>query len=231
VSVCQVSVGVRSVCVACPLKDGAGLHEEGAQRMLEGGDRTVGVGEGGLEMGEDLCRRPLGRLGRYLGERAPPQQGRADLTLAPVEPFPDALPGFVAALAVGGADRGGDAAGDGALKEAPQSAGGQAQPSDLVGDPDAERPPAAATCLAVAAKDPPGAHGLSLGAALVKSPQETVPNERADNLAVRACRLFEPFRKRAPFLVAAVKPSLLTHSGLTKIVILPAWQKRGSGGV
>ena len=32
-----------------------GLHEEGPHRMLESGDRTVGVGEGGLEMGEDLC--------------------------------------------------------------------------------------------------------------------------------------------------------------------------------
>src|SRR4051794_32030281 len=37
--------------------DGTGLHEEGPHRLLEGGDRTVGVGEGGLEMCEDLRRR------------------------------------------------------------------------------------------------------------------------------------------------------------------------------
>ena len=39
----------------CPGGDGTGLHEEGPQRMLEGGDGTVGVGEGGLEMGEDVA--------------------------------------------------------------------------------------------------------------------------------------------------------------------------------
>ena len=71
-------------------------------RMLEGGDRTVGVGEGGLEMGEDLCRGPTWRFGGQLGRRAACRQGRADLALAQVEPFPDALPGPVAASAVGG---------------------------------------------------------------------------------------------------------------------------------
>ena len=30
--------------------------------MLEGGDGTAGVGEGGLEMGEDLCGRPARAL-------------------------------------------------------------------------------------------------------------------------------------------------------------------------
>ena len=47
---------------ACQGDDGPSLHEEGPQRMLEGGDGTGGVGEGGLEMGEDLGSRPVRRL-------------------------------------------------------------------------------------------------------------------------------------------------------------------------
>jgi len=84
-----------------------------------------------------------------------------------IEAFPDALPGPVTQMAVGGADGREDAAGGGAFQEPPQTAGGQAEPSDLVGDPDAEGSPATATCIAVAAEDPPGAHGLSR-VALVK---------------------------------------------------------------
>ena len=123
-----------------------------------------------------------------------------------------------------------DAAGDGALEEPQKSAGGQAEPSDFVGDPDAESPPATATCMAVAAKDPPRAHRLSLGVALVKSAQKAVPNQRADNLAVRTGRQLEPFRNGDPFLDAVVKPCLLSHRdhASVKIVILPAW---GRGGV
>jgi hypothetical protein len=74
--------------------------------------------------------------------------------------------------------------------------GGQAEPSDFVGEPDAEGPPATGTCLAVAAKDPPGAHRFSLGAALVKAVQKAVPNQRADHLAVRTGRLLEPLGNR-----------------------------------
>ena len=44
--------------------EGTGLHEEGSHRMLEGGDRAEGVGEGGLEMGEDLRRRSVRGLSR-----------------------------------------------------------------------------------------------------------------------------------------------------------------------
>ena len=111
-----------------------------------------------------------------------------------------------------------------------RAAGGQAEPSDFVGEPDAEGPPATGPCIAVAAKDPPGADRLSLGAAVVKAVQKAVPNQRADDLAVRTGRQLEPFRNRDPFLGAAVKPSLLAHSdhASAKIVILPAW---GRGGV
>jgi hypothetical protein len=196
----------------CPLNENADLHEEGPHRMLEGGDRTVGAGEGGLKMCEDLRRRPVRGFSRQLGWRAPPRQCRADLALALVEPCPDALPGPVTSPAVGDdADRGGDAVGDGVFEESPQSVGCQAQPSDFVRDPDAECPSAPATCDAIAAKDPPSADRFLLGVALVVSAQIAVANQRADNLAVRTRRLLEPLSNRAPFLGVAVKPSLLAH--------------------
>ena len=169
--------------------------------MLEGGDRAVGVGEGGLEMGEDLRGRlacGIGGSGAATRAAGSVPQGRADLALSQVEPFPDALPG---PLAQPGSRRrgwrrgccrrwrvGGTATG----------AGGQAEPPDFVGEPDAEGPPATGPGVAVAAKDPPGAQRSFLGAALVKSVQKAVPNQRADNLAVRAGRLLEPFRNRPP---------------------------------
>ena len=196
--------------------ENAGLHEEGSHRMLEGGDRTVGIGEGGLEMGKDLRRRSAPRLGRQpgrqLGRRAPRRQCRADFALAQVEAFPDALPGPVTSPAVGdNADRSGDAAGDGAFEESPQSAGCQAQPSDFVREPDAEGPPASATPIPVAAKDPPSADRFSRGVALVVSAQIAVADQRANRFAMRTGCLLEVFRNRAPFLLAAAKPSLLAH--------------------
>jgi hypothetical protein len=68
------------------------------------------------------------------------------------------------------------------------------------------------------------------GVGLVKAAQKAVPNQRADNLAMRTRRLLEPPSHRGPFLVVADKTSLLTHAGQasTKIMILPA---RGRGGV
>jgi hypothetical protein len=63
---------------------------------LESGDRTVAVGEGGLEMGEDVRRRSVFR--RQLGRRAPLEECGAGLALAVVEPLPDALPGPVAQM-------------------------------------------------------------------------------------------------------------------------------------
>lgn len=161
-------------------------------------------------MGEDLRRRSL--RGRRFRWRAVRRQGGADLALALVEPFPDALQCPVAQMAVGGADGGGHSAGDGGFEEPPQTAGSQAQPSDFVGDPDTESAPATRASIAVAAKDPAGPDRFSLAAALVISAQITVPNERADNLAVRTRRLLQPFGNGDPFLVATVKPSLLGHA-------------------
>src|ERR1022692_467586 len=189
------NVAAPGVCVSgvCPLNENADLHEEGSHRMLEGGDRTVGVGEGGLKMCEDLRRRPVRGFSRQFGWRAPPRQCRADLALAQIEPCPDALPGPVTSPAVGNdADGREDAAGDGVFEESPQSVGCQAQASDFVRAPNAESPPATRTCIAVAAKDPPRTHRFSLGVVLVIPTQIPMPNQGADNLAVRTRRLLEP---------------------------------------
>ena len=133
---------------------GSGSHEEGVHRMLEGGDGTGGVGEGGVEMGEDLRRRPARSFsrqrGRQLRRRAPCRQCRADVALAQVEASPEALPGPVTATAAGGVSGSVEAADDGALEEPPQTSGGQAEPANFVGAPDAEGPPATTPCLAVA---------------------------------------------------------------------------------
>ena len=121
----------------------------------------MGVGEGGLEMSEDMRRGPGVR--RAVGRRAASEEGGADLALGVVEAFPDALPGAVAEMGVGGAAGRGDAVGDGVLEEAPQGGGGQAEASDFVGDPDAEGASAAGSSMAVAAKDPPGAMAFFAG--------------------------------------------------------------------
>ena len=138
--------------------------------MLKGGDR-VGVREGSLEMREDVRCRPARGSSGQIGRRAPSCKRRADLALPQVEPSPDALQGPVTEVAVASAAGGEDRAGDGMLEEAPQTAGGQAEPSDFVGVPGAEGASATRTSIAVAAKDPPGAFGFAPGAAIVKSIQ------------------------------------------------------------
>lgn len=83
--------------------------------MLEGGDRTVSIGEGGLKMRQDLRCGPARWFGRGFRWRATCRQGRAEFALAQVEPFPDALPGPVTSPTVGDdATRSGDAARNGA---------------------------------------------------------------------------------------------------------------------
>ena len=75
-------------------------------------------------MGEDLCcGGPAGRSAA--GQTRAAGRGRRERCgcgFGPVESLPDALEGPVAPRAVDGADGGGDAAGDGALEEAPQGA-------------------------------------------------------------------------------------------------------------
>lgn len=176
--------------------------------MLESGDR-VRVGEHGLEMGEDLRRRPM-RV-RQLGRRTSCGQCGAKVALAPVEPFPDALPGALASPAVGDdADRRGDAD-HGALQESPQRMGGHAQPPNFVGKPNAEGPPATAPRMAVAAKDSPSADRLALGTALIETAQKAMANESANSFAMRTRHLLELFRHCKPFVIATAKPTMLTH--------------------
>jgi hypothetical protein len=179
--------------------------------MLEVGDRTGGVGKGGLEMGDNLGRRSA-RCSGLIGRRTTSRQCRAELALAQVESSPEALPGPVTSPAVGDdtACRG-NAVGDGALQESPQRVGGDAQALDFISEPDAEGATTAATSMAVAAKDPPSAKGLALGVAFVVAAQKAVVNQRANRFAMRTRRLFESFSNRVPFLFAAAKPALLAH--------------------
>ena len=132
-------------------------------------------------------------------------------------------------MAVGGADGGDDAAGHGVLEEPPQAAGGQAEPANFVGTPDAESPPAARPTVAVAAKDPPGADGFLPGAAVVKAAQIAVADERADHLAMRTRRQLEPLSQSRPIprrcgKTIAPRPR---EPRLPKIVILPAMGRAG----
>lgn len=209
------------------------LHEERVQRILEGGDGTVGVGEGGLEMSEDMSGRAVPRCGgqrdRQLGRRAQRRQCGADPALAQVEALPDALPGSVTEMAVDCTAGREDTAGSGELEKPPQTGGGQAKPADFVGTPDAEGPAATRACVAVAAKDPPGAHGFASGAGVVKAAQIAMPNQCADHLAMRTRHQLEPQGQRVPFRGSAAKPALAVHWNhtSTKIVIVAAWPRGG----
>jgi hypothetical protein len=202
--------------------------------MLKGGDRAVGIGEGGSEMGEDMCRGSACRFGRQIGGWAARRQRRANSALAQIESFPEALPGPVAAPAIGNnADRRRDAVGDGDLKESPQSAGGQASASDLVGEPDAEGPPATQAPIAIAAEDSPRADRLSLRVTLIEAAQITMADQRANSLAVRTRRQLELLRHRVPFRLRAEKPMLLAHvpDAPRKSPSYERKKARGSGGV
>lgn len=184
-------------------------HEARPQRLLEGGDRRVRGGKGDLEMCDDLRRRSS--LRRQLRRRAAPRQCRADLALGPVEAFPDPQPGAVAELARRGAERCHDAARRGALEEPPQTARSHTESFDLLRRPDADRSAAAAACLAIAAKDPPCSHRLSLRAPIIKAIQKAMLNQRPDRLAVRTRRQPQPLHDRPPFLGAAITPTFLAH--------------------
>src|SRR5271170_7394010 len=186
--------------------------------MLEGGDRTIGVGEGGLQMGEDLGHWPAWRWRRQLGRRAQPGECGADHDLAMAETLPDALPRAVAEMAIGGPDGSEEGADGGELEESPKTAGGQAEPANFVGAPDAESAAATGPGLAIAAKDAAGADGFALEVFLIKSIQTAVAIESADDLAMRTGRMLEPLGKRRPFVGVPAKPSLLAHRAM------PPWK-------
>jgi hypothetical protein len=185
-------------------EDEIGLHEEGAQGMLEGGDGTVGMGEGGLKMKGDMGGGAV--RGRQVWRRTESSQSGADVALGQAEALPEALPGAVGAAAVGdGANGSGDAGGDGELEETPESVGGETEAADFVGRPDAEGASATATCVAVAAKNTACPQGFVAGLGLVVADQMAVANQGANDVAMRTRGLFELLGKREPFVVVAVK--------------------------
>ena len=141
-------------------------------RVLEGGDRTVGVGEGGLEMGEDLAppvradwqaaaaaraagTAPSSAVRIVLWPRSKRFQMRCKVRSLRWQWTARMAAGMLPATA--------------SWRNRHRPRGGQAQSSDLVGEPDAEGPSATGSCVAVAAKDPPGAEGFALGAACRQS--------------------------------------------------------------
>ena len=95
--------------------------------------------------------------------------GGADVALTQLEALPDTLQSAVAQVAVGGADGGGNGTGDGELEEVPEHVGSEAEPSDSIGEPDADSVPATGPLIAVAAEDATGADGFSVGTGLVES--------------------------------------------------------------
>ena len=132
-------------------------------------------------MSQDLRRRRLSRLGKLKRLAVLPKR-RADLALAEVESFPDPLHLPVAQVAVDVADSRDQAVGDNRLEKHPQTAGREAQPPDFVCEPDAERPPAACSTVAVAAEEPPSANRLFPWTALIIATQKAVPNQKASRL-------------------------------------------------
>ena len=147
--------------------------------VLKGGERD-GVGEGGVEVGEDLGHgRVPGRRGR-LRWRVPAQEERADVALAENESSPESLPGSGTEPAADVACGVGDAVGNRALEEAPQPSGGDARASNFVGEPNADGPSATGARAAVRAKDSPGSDGFFAG--------RSRRHNRKDSHGERACR-------------------------------------------
>ena len=182
------------------------------------------VGESDLKVCEDLRLWPVFGFSWQVGWSTVWRQGGADVALTELEAFPDALQSSEAQVAVGGADGGGNGTGDGELEEAPERVGSEAEPSDSVGEPDADGASTTGPLIAVAAEYATGADGFSVGTGLVESVQEAMLNESADGLAVGTVREFELFGHRAPILGAAVEPlQLAAHTDASpKKVIVPA---------
>jgi hypothetical protein len=128
--------------------------------------------------------------------------------LAAIESFPDALEGSVTPRTVDGFDGRGDAANDGVPDKVQQRACGDAQTSDLVGEPDTEGSSAAASSMTVAAKDASCPECSLWWVAVVESVENAVAVECADSLAVWTRGLFEPLDDGDPFFFAAVEPSV-----------------------
>lgn len=190
----------------------AASENEGSRRPLVRGERVVRVGKCRLKVSENLSDvGAAGSTGRPLRRRTAAGERRAEAALGLVEPPPDPLPASPAATTRRSAHRRREAGANSALQERPERGRGQARPSDLTGDPDAEGAAAPGSPTAVAAEDPPGPEGLALRAAVVESMERTVPVERAGRLAVRARHLLEPLDGRGPLRIIAGEEPLFAH--------------------
>jgi hypothetical protein len=184
-----------------------GLHEESSQGLLEVGNGTVGVGKGGVKMSENLGRRQSSQDTRCpRGRRTLAQEGRANAALAEVEAFADPLPGTVAQMARSGADGGPQAAGEKTLEEGPQSARGEAEPTDLVGEPDAEGASATASPRTITAEDTACPQGFASGAGVVKAVQGAMANQETHGVAMRTGRQLELLDDGNPLIIATEEP-------------------------
>lgn len=68
------------------------LQKGDLQCVLEGGDGTFSVWEGGFEMIDDLCGgRAWGRVGRWIGRRTSCEERGANVALCQFEASDDAL--------------------------------------------------------------------------------------------------------------------------------------------
>ena len=162
------------------------LHEAGLQPDLEGDKRARMVAECRLEMSVRMLRRLLGSELRRLAE---PGQRRANGALGLSKTFPDPVGRGLAQAAVEFAEGLPFVAGGNAVDEKrPQAFGGQEQPCDLVGPPDAESSAAAAGSISVAAEDPLRSHGLPPRMLIVIAAEKSVSNQPADLFAVRTRR-------------------------------------------
>ena len=134
-----------------------GLHEEGPQGQLEGGDGTVGVGEGGFQMCEDFGRRRACRSAGGWARRTSCGQGRADAGFGPrsnrfqrrcqvLSPRRQSAARIAAARVPTEAAR---------RRKCHSQAVVKLRRRILSGEPDAESPAATGPCVAVAAKDAP----------------------------------------------------------------------------
>ena len=66
-----------------PGEDEIGLQKEGVRRVLEGGDGTVGMGEGGVKMGDDVGGGAV--LSGQRWRRTESRQSGAEVALGEVE--------------------------------------------------------------------------------------------------------------------------------------------------
>jgi|GEM_PF-3612117 len=161
-------------------------------------------------MGENFSSGRPGRYDCQPGRRTSSQKRRANRALASLKPLPDPAEGPVATGVFGLSHRRRDASGHGLPQECPHGSRGQTQPADLAGEPDTDGPAATMAAMAITAKDSPGADSAAV-ATVIEADKHAVPDQHADNAAMRACRQLEPLDKRGPLRFITIKPSLAAH--------------------